>query len=721
MSAEELRLDGDANADPGRDFGGQELAEVVDIPAIQSLLEEFSRLTNMVTAILDLKGNVLVATGWQDVCTKFHRVNPQTSRNCLESDLFLARNVKPGEHVLYKCKNNLWDVVTPLLIGDKHVGNIYSGQFFFEDEAVDVGVFEEIAARHGFDREQYLAAVGRVPRFSRERVESLMDFLAKFSTLVSRLSYGNLKLARAIRHQARTEVALRETEAWFRQLAQQAPVPIAICGLGGGIEYLNDRFTAIFGYTRDDIPGVEDWFARAYPDEQYRREAAANWRGAVDRAVRDNIDIERSEYRVSCKDGTVRATVIFGTRIGDRLLVLLDDISERKRAEQERASLEQQLQQAQKMEAIGRLAGGVAHDFNNLLTVIKGYGDLALDQIGNPETVRESLLQIRNAGQHGADLTRQLLTFSRKQVLQPCVLDLAEVVREARQMLRRVLSENIELSCGFDEPLGKVKLDRGQVHQVLMNLVMNARDAMPDGGRLEIEVRNVLLDSAGGGHEPVPAGPYVLLSVCDTGTGMEDEVKRHLFEPFFTTKERGHGTGLGLATVFGVVQQNGGYIQVHSEAGCGTVFRIYLPRVDEPGERAPDPDRGRQDLRGHETILVVEDQREVRELTRIILEGYGYRVLDAANGQEALRVCQPHDGTIHAVVTDVVMPGMNGWDLAARLTALRPEIRVLFMSGYIDNVAMRQTVFDGAVDFIQKPFTPEGLARKLRESLNRPR
>jgi CheY-like chemotaxis protein len=202
---------------------------------------------------------------------------------------------------------------------------------------------------------------------------------------------------------------------------------------------------------------------------------------------------------------------------------------------------------------------------------------------------------------------------------------------------------------------------------------------------------------------------------------MEDDVKCHLFEPFFTTKERGHGTGLGLATVFAVVQQNGGHIRVHSEAGRGTAFRIYLPRVDDAGARAPDPERGHQDLRGHETILVVEDQREVRELTRIILEGYGYHVLDAANGQEAIRVCQPHAGTIHAVVTDVVMPGMNGWDLAARLTALRPEIRVLFMSGYIDNVAMRQTVFDGAVDFIQKPFTPEGLARKLRESLNRSR
>ena len=346
MSDEELRLRGDSNADPGRDIAGQELAEIVDFPAIQSLLEDFSRLTNMVTAILDLKGNILVATGWQDVCTKFHRVNPQTAHNCLESDLFLARNVKPGEHVLYKCKNNLWDVVTPLLIGDKHVGNIYSGQFFFEDEALDVGVFEEIAARHGFDRKQYLAAVERVPRFSRERIESLMGFLARFSTLVSRLSYGNLKLARAIRDQARTEVAMRESEAWFRQLAQQAPVPITICGLGGGIEYVNDRFTAIFGYTRDDIAGVEDWFARAYPDEQYRREAAANWWKVVDRAVRDNIDIERSEYQVSCEDGTVRATVIFGTRIGDRLLVLLDDISERKRAEQERAGLEQQLQQA---------------------------------------------------------------------------------------------------------------------------------------------------------------------------------------------------------------------------------------------------------------------------------------------------------------------------------------------------------------------------------------
>jgi len=719
---EQLRLKLNAILTPEYEIGEQDLADILDVPAMQSMMEDLTRMTNMATAILDLKGKVLVATGWQEVCTRFHRMNPETARNCTESDLYLAHNVRPGEHVLYKCKNQMWDVVTPLFVGDKYVGNIYGGQFFFEDEAMDLSVFAEQAARYGFDREQYLAALARVPRVSRERVNHLMGFLAAFAAYASRLGYANLKLARAISDQARVAVALRESEELFRSLATQAPIPIAICDMGGKVEYLNDQFTAVFGYTRDDLPNTAAWFERAYPDQEHRRKNLEVWQRTLERAAREKVDVERGEFQVTCKDGSVRSTYICGTQFGDRFLVLLDDITERKHAEQERARLEQQLQQSQKMEAVGRLAGGVAHDFNNLLTVINGYAELALSETDCGRAVHQHLVQIRRAGERATELTKQLLTFSRKQVIQPRVLDLSAVVRDAEKMLGRVLGEDVELICRLEEPLGKVRFDPGQAHQVLMNLVVNARDAMPEGGRLTIETCNVHLDSRDDAlPAPASAGAYVMVAVSDTGVGMAEEVRSHLFEPFFTTKEHGKGTGLGLATVFGIVQQNGGHIRVHSEPGQGTIFRIFLPQAEAPAELTEQHHQEDGDWRGRETVLVVEDQRELRELAGAILSGYGYQVLEAPDGAAALEICRLHHGVIDAMVTDVVMPGMSGWDLAARLAALRPDMRVLFMSGYTENVAMRKTVFYGAVDYLQKPFTPEALARKLRECLDRPR
>jgi PAS domain S-box-containing protein len=332
---ERLRLKLDSILSPDVDIINDDLSNILDTPAVQSLMEDFTRLTGMAMGILDLQGKVLVATGWQGICTQYHRVHPQAAVNCTESDLFLAQNLRPGEYAAYKCKNHLWDVATPLFIGEKHVGNIYTGQFFYDDEAVDEQLFIDQAAKYGFDQGQYLSALRRVPRISRARVKPLMDFLTKFSALVSKLSYSNLKLAKAMSEQQRIEAALRQSEEHFRRLTKLSPIPVLIINLWGDIEYLNDRFLTTFGYTIDDIPNMEAWWRCAYPDEQHRLKTIANWRKAVEKAEREHTDIEPTETRVTCKDGTVRIAEIIGNRIGSKNLVILHDITERKRDEEE--------------------------------------------------------------------------------------------------------------------------------------------------------------------------------------------------------------------------------------------------------------------------------------------------------------------------------------------------------------------------------------------------
>jgi PAS domain S-box-containing protein len=332
---ERLRLKLDSLLSPDAAIIDEELSNILDTPAIQSLMEDFTILTGMAMAILDLQGKVLVATGWQDICTQFHRVHPQAAENCTASDLFLAQNLRPGEYAAYKCQNHLWDVATPLFIGGKHVGNIYTGQFFYDDEPLEEQLFIEQAAKYGFEQEQYLSALRRVPRISRARVKPLMDFLTKFSALVSKLSYSNLKLAKAMSEQRRIEAALRQSEEHFRRLTKLSPLPVLIINRRGDIEYVNDRFLTTFGYNLDDIPNLEAWWRRAYPDEQHRLKGMASWQRSVKKAAREHTDIEPSVSRVTCKDGTVRIAEIFGARIGNQNLVILQDITGRKRAEAE--------------------------------------------------------------------------------------------------------------------------------------------------------------------------------------------------------------------------------------------------------------------------------------------------------------------------------------------------------------------------------------------------
>jgi PAS domain S-box-containing protein len=398
----------------------------------------------------------------------------------------------------------------------------------------------------------------------------------------------------------------------------------------------------------------------------------------------------------------------------------IEDITEQKHSEIERKHLEEQLRQSQKMEAIGQLAGGVAHDFNNLLTAINGYSSLALQRTNPEERIKNYLEEIRKAGERAANLTRQLLAFGRKQMLKPVALDLNEVVSEMNKMLRRLIGEDITLIVKLAPALKKIKADPGQIEQVLVNLVLNSRDAMPQGGHLTIETTNFDVDHEySSKHLGVPPGSYVRLAVSDTGCGMDAETQARVFDPFFTTKDKGKGTGLGLSTVYGIVKQSGGSIWVYSEPGEGTTFEIYLPRLKvevAPTEISVAETRA---PRGSETILLVEDEEVVRGLAHQILEQAGYNVLDASGAEDAIRLCRARKEPIHLLLTDVVMPETSGKEIAHWLTSQQPATRVLFMSGYTDDAIVHRGVVDSGVQFIQKPFTPVALARKVREVLDR--
>ena len=397
------------------------------------------------------------------------------------------------------------------------------------------------------------------------------------------------------------------------------------------------------------------------------------------------------------------------------------DVTDRKQAEEEKEKLRAQLQQAMKMEAVGRLAGGVAHDFNNLLTAILGNVSLALLKLPPSDPAGSLLAEANKAAESAASLTQQLLAFSRKQIIKPEDLDLNTLIEDMKKMLARLIGEDIELKTVPGGDLGPVKVDAGQFERILVNLAVNARDAMPEGGKLLIETGNVDLDEAYCVMHPyVRPGRFVMLAVSDTGHGMSAEVKRQIFEPFFTTKPKGTGTGLGLATIYGVVKQADGSIEVDSEVGKGTTFRIYLPRVEGAAAKPPDPSPPMEPLEGSETVLLVEDEEIVRNLGVRILAEFGYRVMHAGNGDEAIELAGGHGERIDLLLTDVVMPGMSGRELANRLTRTRPETKVLFTSGYTDDAIVHHGVLDEGVSFLGKPYSPSALARKVREVLDSP-
>ena len=515
----------------------------------------------------------------------------------------------------------------------------------------------------------------------------------------------------SLRHQA--EKAREEAETKYRMLVEHvnAITYIAEIGINGQWFYVSPQVESILGYTSDEWLAIShNWASLIHADDVASVMAA-------EEASKNGLPFQ-AEFRIKRKDGREvwlndTAVVVQGSDAHPVMEGIMVDITDRKH-------LETQLQQSRKMEAVGRLAGGIAHDFNNLLTIITGYTDLALSRPAIPLELRADIERIENAAARAAALVRQLLAFSRKQVLQPKTLDLNSIVINLDKLLRRLMDDNIEMTTAVSESVGKVKADPAQIEQVLMNLVVNARDAMPQGGRIVIETSNIDLDSAyADGHASVKPGRYVMLAVSDTGMGMDRDTVAHIFEPFYTTKESGRGTGLGLSTVYGIVKQSGGYIWVYSELGKGSTFKVYLPRIEESVDEAAPLAVSLDSQRGSETILLVEDEEAVRDLIQTVLNDQGYNVIPSRNTQHALQIAETFAHEIHLLLTDVVMPGMSGRELAARITARRRGIRVLFMSGYTDNVITSGGVLEKGITFLQKPFSPGQLTQKVRDVLTR--
>jgi PAS domain S-box-containing protein len=513
--------------------------------------------------------------------------------------------------------------------------------------------------------------------------------------------------SRRARHLA--EAALSHSLARLTRLSESGIVGIIVADVLGQVHEANDAYLKMLGYSREEfLSGKIDWTTLTPPEWRQADAASAQL------LKRTGVDPPR-EKELFRKDGSRAAVLLGGATLEyPECIKVIADISARKTIEKALAQTQEQFRQAQKMEAVGRLAGGIAHDFNNLLSVILTYSEMGMRSLTPGEPLRADLEEIKKAGERAAALTRQLLALSRQQVLEPRAVDLNELIEGTSKMLGRLIGEDIKLTFRPAADLGSVLADPGQIDQVLMNLSVNARDAMPQGGKLTIETSNVdLSEDDAGAHLGVKRGRYVMLAVSDTGVGMDKALQTRIFEPFFTTKEKGKGTGLGLSTVFGIVHQSLGHIWVYSEPGHGTAFKIFLPRTDAAIVQI-EPEEELSTLSGTETILLVEDEDQIRTVVRSLLRGFGYKVLEAKNGGEALLIAEKHPARIDLLLTDVVMPYMGGAELAKRLSLVRPDMKVLCMSGYTDEAVLQHGIIEAGLAFLQKPITPEKLGRKIR-------
>lgn len=813
-----------------------EFGKIIDGSQIQSLMNDFYKLTNIGVAILDLKGKILVATGWQDICTKFHRVHPESLKNCIESDLQLSQGVKKGEYLIYKCRNNMYDMVTPIVVGERHVGNLYLGQFFFADQVPDVEAFSAQAEKWGFDKDKYLEALSRVPRWSRETVDTVMTFYSKFALIIGSLEYSNLNLARTLAELSKAQIGLQQNEQMLRTILSASPVGIGV-SQNREMKWVNNAWVKLFGFDNAqecsglsaqmiyaseeeynrvgkeiydgletgnvtqtdtkfrrtdgsefdahirmqilDTSGPEKVVISAITDiserkraeeafrkseEKYRRivETANEGVWAMDETHvttfannvmaqmlgytveemigkkveyfmfdedledhRKKMEVRRQgksefyERRFRRKDGTALWTRISATAIMDEeshfrgSFAMFSDLTEIK-------ALESQLIQSQKMETVGTLAAGIAHDFNNMLQVILGYSDMLLMEKEKGEPGYEELHAVIKTCHEARDLVQKIRVFSRKADIQLVPLSLNSQVNDVSKILDHSLPKTIHIDVRLDGGLAPIEADGSLMGQMLMNLAINASEAMPDGGALTIATKNIVLgDDFCRLHAEVKPGPHVMLTVSDTGRGISKELMDKIFEPFFTTKQRDYhrGTGLGLSVVHGIVQQHSGCITVESELGKGTTFRIHLPAVI--AEEVPKtPQETLLPIGGTETILLVDDEELVREFSAKVLENFGYKVIAVADGQEALNVYEQERQNISLVILDIIMPRMEGKQCFKALLRLNPSVKVIICTGVAQDDLVREVVALGAKGSVLKPYNMRELLETVREVLD---
>jgi PAS domain S-box-containing protein len=698
------------------------LSDLLDLTIVQKMADAHYRAAGMPIGIIDaVDGSILVGSGWQDICLKFHRANPKSRQRCRESDDYIKNGLIEGQACHYKCKNGLWDIGIPIVVAGSHLATLFLGQFFYQGEVPNREFFTELALEFGFVLDDYLAALDRVPVFSREKVDTILEYdkaLASFIADLGTNALMKIEADKIIRTERRRSEEKIKRQAEFLQILMDAmPYPVFYKDRRGRYLGCNRSFEQFFRISQAQITGktVHDIAPRELADVYQ----------CADDDLFKHPGTQAYEATVQSLDG-VRRDVLFhkatfegpdGGLAG--IVGAVIDISARKRAEDERQKLQEELALARKMESIGRLAGGVAHDFNNMLGVIIGNAELALEKIEPTHPLQTNLEEIRNAATRSADLTGQLLAFARKQTAAPKVLELNATIENMLTMLRRLVGEHITLTWAPARKLWPVKIDPAQIDQILVNLVVNARDSIAEVGTISIETGNLIADDAYcSAHADLAPGEYIMLAARDSGCGMDKETLTNIFEPFFTTKEKGQRTGLGLATVYGIVKQNRGAITADSKLGEGTTFKIYLPRHEGQINTPAAEKSGRSATGGSETVLLVEDEPTLLEMTQFMLEKLGYTVLAATTPGEAIRLAHEKAGEIDLLITDVVMPEMNGRELAQRLVGFYPKLKQLFMSGYTADVIARHGVLESGIHFVHKPFSMNDLAGKVREALH---
>ena len=700
---------------PGSDIGTMELADILDTRVIQSMMDDFHALAGFPVAVIDLKGKILVASGWQDICTKFHRVHPETCRNCIESDTILTRDVKPGTFNVYKCRNNLWDISTPLMAEGKHLGNLFMGQLFFEEVPPDKRAFRAQARRYGFDEDAYLAALGRVPRGSREKVTTAMTFCLKLANLISALSYGAIRMSRALTEHGKLLESLRESEGHMRAVLESTGDGILAVDCGGRVMWMNARFAELWR--------IPEGLRRAGEDRRllsYARDQLAEPDVFMDRVTQlyssDDISLDELLF----KDGRVFTRYSCPLRRDQAVVGRLwtfRDITARTRAEAERLKLEQQFQQTQKLESLGVLAGGIAHDFNNILMAVMGHAELALMEISPMSAARDDITEIITASRRAAGLCRQMLAYSGKASLSRERVNLGELIEEMLHLLKTSISKKAVMNLNLARGIPPILADSSQLRQVVLNLIINASEAIGDAtGVIGVSVGASRCDEASLRQtelrDDLAPGLYVCLEVTDTGCGMNAETRARIFDPFFTTKFAGRG--LGLASALGIVRAHKGAIKVSSEPGKGTTFKFLFPAMEAGDVKgAQDEAEPAGDWRGSGTVLIADDEETLRALGAQMMEMMGFTVLTAADGHEAVEIYRERGTEIGIVLLDLTMPHMDGMQALDELRRINPGVRVVLASGYSREDLAARFSDRGLAGVLQKPYT----LGKLRELL----
>lgn len=840
---EQLKSGLDTVLSPGKDVSDEEVGQIIDFQAVQDMMNFFYKFTGFAMTIGDLNGKILVATGWQDICTKFHRVHPQTSRYCYESKLFLLRNVEEGKYIEFKCKNNMLDVVTPIVVGGRHIAYLYSGQFFLEEEKIDRQVFINQAEKFGFDKEEYLAALEKVPRLNMETLQNVMEFYIRFAGMISKLSFRNIKLTKSLIEQKRVEDALRKSEESlqesknkFRDLSEKSLVGVYLIQ-DNTFKYVNPMLAETFDYK------VEDLIEKKGPNYVVLPEDMSFVRENMRRRLSGKLNSINYEVRGVKRTGEIINIEVHGTSTvyqgRPAIIGTLLDITGRKRAEKilkeseekyrdifnnalmgifqissdghlinanpalarilgygspkeivdkitdfgrqyyvqpeqsdelladinkkgsfrgreirlfkkdksiawvtvngravkdikgktiyyegamqditEQKSLELQLRQTQKMESLGKLTAGIAHDFNNILSSLLGYTQLAMREL-KEERKLDHLNQVLKACDRAKSLIKQILSMSHRSEQEQKPVDTGIIAKEVLSLLKSTLPSNIEFRYRIANKSMMVAADPTQIHQIIMNLCTNAAHAMRErNGLLYINITNIIISNNALFLVPhLRVGPYVRLTVKDTGHGIDPAIMDRIFDPFFTTKEIGEGTGLGLSIVYGIVNSLGGAISVQSKSGKGTTFNIYLPRLNVVTPRKKK--KPSQDMPvGTEQILFVDDEVSIVDMGKKMLQSLGYNVVAVNSSLEALKLFLSKPDRFDIVITDMTMPHIAGTELAEKILEVRPEIPIILCTGYGNLINEKKIKAMGIRKFLIKPVSMPDIALSVREILD---